>query len=61
MSDMFKYGHLNKELHNGSYVVRDKYQTTSGGAYELVVRRSDRYQSTGNSGIGGERGNSDGR
>ena len=35
-SDPVRYGNLNKELYNGSYVGRDKCPTTSGGAYELM-------------------------
>ena len=60
-SDPVKYRNINKELHNGSYVGRDKYLTTSGGAYELIFLRSGRYQSIGNSGNVGGRGNSNGR
>ena len=40
---------------------RDKYPTTSGGAYELMVFSSGRYQSIGDVGNGGGRGNSNGR
>ena len=60
MSDLFKYGNLNKELHNGSYVVRDEYPTTYGGAYELMVHKPGRYQSIGNGGNGGGSRNSNG-
>ena len=41
-------------------MVRDKYSTTYGGFYELMVCRSDRYQSIGNGGNGVGRGNSNG-
>ena len=43
-SDTVRYGNLNKELKNGSYIGWDEYPTTSGGAYVLVVCGSDRYQ-----------------
>ena len=56
-SDLVKYGNLNKELQNGSYLGREKYTTTSEGAYKLMVCRSGRYQSIVNSGNGGGRGN----
>ena len=56
MSDLVIYGYLNKDLHNGSYVVRDKYLTTYGVACKLTVFRSGRYQSIRNGGIGGGRG-----
>ena len=36
-SDPVRYGNVNKEIQNGSYVGRDEYLTTSGGAYELIV------------------------
>ena len=52
-SDLFRYRDINRELQNGSYVGRGKYPTTSGGAYELMVSRSGRYQSIGNGGNGG--------
>ena len=42
--DPVRYGNLNKEIKNESYVGRGKYTTTSGGAYELMVCRSGRYQ-----------------
>ena len=29
-SDLVRYGNLNKGLHNGSYMGRDEYPTTSG-------------------------------
>ena len=57
-SDTVRYRNLNKELQNGSYVGKDNYPTTSRGAYELMVRRSEVYQSIGNGGNGGGRGNS---
>ena len=44
-----------------TYVGRDKYLTTSGGAYELIFCRSGRYQSIGNDVNGWGRGNSNGR
>ena len=31
--DLVIYRNINKEMQNGSYVGRDKYPTTSGGAY----------------------------
>ena len=40
-----------------SYVGRDEDPTTCGGAYELMVFSSVRYQSIGNSDNGGGRGN----
>ena len=43
--DLVRYGNLNKELQNGSYVVWDEYPTNYGGAYDLMVCRSGRYQS----------------
>ena len=57
-SYLVRYGNLDKELQNGSQVGRDKYPTTSEGAYELMVCRSGIYQSIGNCGKGGERENS---
>ena len=39
---------------------RGKYLTTSGGAYELMVHKSDRYHSIVNSDNIGGRGNSNG-
>ena len=61
MSYPVRYGNLNKELQNRSYVGRGKYPTNSGGSYKMMVRRSGRYQSIGNGGNGGGRGNSYGR
>ena len=52
-----RYGNLNKELQNGSYVGMYKYLTNSGGYYELIVFRSGRYHSIGNGGNGGGRVN----
>ena len=49
-SDPVIYRNLNKELQNGSYVGRDEYPTSSGGAYELMVCRSVIYQYIGNGG-----------
>ena len=46
----FRYGNLNKELQNGSFLGRDKYPTTYGGGYELLVLKSGRYQSNENGG-----------
>ena len=43
-SYLFRYGNLNKELHNGSYVGRDKYPDNSGGAHELMFYRPGKYQ-----------------
>ena len=60
-SDPVRCENLNKQLQNGSYVVRVKYLTTSGGAYELMVHRSVRYQSIRNGGNGGGMVNSNGR
>ena len=60
-SDPVIYGNLNKELQNGSYVGRGKYTNNSGGAYELMIRRSGRYQSIVNDGNGGGSVNSNGR
>ena len=57
-SDPVRYRNINKELQNVSYVIRDEYPTTSGGDYEFMVLRSGRYQSIGNGGNGGGRGNS---
>ena len=59
-SDPEIYGNLNKELFNGSYLGRDKYPTTSRGAYELMVHRPVIYQSIGNGDNGGVRRNSNG-
>ena len=36
-SDPVRYGNVNKEIQNGSYVGRDEYLTTYGGVYELIV------------------------
>ena len=58
MSDQVRYGNINKELQNGSYVGRDKYPNTSVGSYEFMIRRSVRYQSIRNGGNIGVRGNS---
>ena len=44
-SDLVRYGNLNKELQNGSYLGRYKCKTNSGGAYELMSHRSGRYKS----------------
>ena len=52
--DLVRHGNLNEELQNESYVGREKYPTTFGVSYELMVRRSGRYQSIENSGnVGG--------
>ena len=59
-SDLVRYGNLNKELQNGSYVGRKKYLTTSIGSYKLMVCRPVRYQSIGNGGNRGGRGNQNG-
>ena len=56
----FRYGNLNKELQNGSYVGRYEYPNISGVSYELMVISSGRYQSIGNGGNGEGRGNSNG-
>ena len=57
MLDPVNYGIPNKDLHNGAYVGRGKYTTTSGGPYEFMVCSSGRYQSIGNDGNRGKRGN----
>ena len=44
-SDTGRYVNINKELHNGSYLGKDYCLTTYRGDYELMVRRSVRYQS----------------
>ena len=51
---------INKEIQNESYVGRNKYTNTSGGAYDLMVHRLGIYQSIGNFGKRGGRGNSNG-
>ena len=56
-SGPFRCGNLNKKLQNGLYLVRDKYLTTSGGAYELMIRRSGIYNSIVNNSNVGRRGN----
>ena len=56
-SDSTRYGNLNKDIQNGSYVGRDEYPITSVGDYELMVHRSVRYQSIVNGGNGGGRVN----
>ena len=53
-----RYGNLNKELQDGSYVGREKYPKTSGRVYEFMVHKSGRYQSIGNGDDEGGRGNS---
>jgi hypothetical protein len=57
-SDPVRYNDLNEELKNASYVGRDDYPTTISSAYELMIRRSGRYQAIGTR-DNGRRGQSD--
>jgi hypothetical protein len=47
IADPQRYSSLNEDLQHGSYLGRDEYPETTSGAFELMVRRSGRYQALG--------------
>ena len=47
IADSNRYSSLNEDLQNGSFLGRDEYPETTSGTFELMVRRSGRYQALG--------------
>ena len=60
-ADQQRYGDLQKELAQDAQLGNDNYPQTTASTYELLCRRSGRYESFGRPGRGGRNGGRGGR